>query len=385
MFDCDIKRKDKPLNLLDIYDLLLDPIEPNYLVEGLIEDHTTGALIGEAASGKSFIAISLACSVITGISFASQKVRRQGPVIYIAGEGRQGIPRRVQAWQDHHQVMILKNQLFMPRVSVQLDASGAKQISEAIDLLVLKHGEPALIIIDTLARTLPAGRDENSSKDMMAFLNIIDGLRDRFNCVALIVHHTGHGEESKSRARGSSSFRAAMDWEFLVDKKKGLLRATKMKDADLPDPIRYEISKSSESAVVFFGEVVSDKTQALTKTESLGLKILKETFIRLGQQHATTEEWRDDFYSSTKYNSTGTKRTNFNRARDGLVSKGVLDFKDEIYSLARQSTQCTTISLESREDLGDTNDTCPCKGRDVVSSLVPIIKDTGGDGGRDPP
>lgn len=387
MSDSDTREKDKSLHFLDIHDLLLNPIDPDYLVDGLIEDHTTGALIGESGSGKTFIAASLACSVATGISFAGCQIKKQGLVIYFAYEGQQGFPRRIQGWEIEHKTTIPPGRFFMPCESVQLDLAGAKRIEAATCELAETYGSPVLLVIDTLVRALPAGRDENSSKDMMAFLNIIDRLRDRYNCVALIVHHTGHGEESKGRARGSSSFRAAMDWEFLVDKRKGLLRATKMKDSDLPDPIRYEISKSSESAVVAFGDTVSEKTQSLNNTERFGLRILKETFIRVGRQTATTEEWREDFYHEYKNTKNDNKRKAFNRSLNGLVAKGILEFKNESYSLAGQLGQLGqngTSPDVSRIDSG-TNGTPPYNGCSHVPRPASIIKGAEGDRGRDPP
>jgi len=62
--------QDKPL-LFDIKKLLENPIEPVFLVDGVIEANTTGALIGESGAGKSFVALDLAASVATGNNFCN--------------------------------------------------------------------------------------------------------------------------------------------------------------------------------------------------------------------------------------------------------------------------------------------------------------------------
>jgi RecA-family ATPase len=65
-----------------------------------------------------------------------------------------------------------------------------------------------MIWLDTLARTFGAG-DENSQKDMNAFITGVDRLRDTFRCVVGVVHHTG--KEDGKGLRGSSALYAAMD------------------------------------------------------------------------------------------------------------------------------------------------------------------------------
>ena len=55
-----------PIRFIDIHNELLNPQSPQFLIEGMVEDQTTGAIFGETGSGKTFIALALACSVVTG-------------------------------------------------------------------------------------------------------------------------------------------------------------------------------------------------------------------------------------------------------------------------------------------------------------------------------
>ena len=74
---------------------------PQYLIEGLIEQQSLCQMFGEPGSGKSFMAIDAACSIASGKNFHDRPVAR-GPVIYIAGEGRRGVVRRINAWAMAH-------------------------------------------------------------------------------------------------------------------------------------------------------------------------------------------------------------------------------------------------------------------------------------------
>ncbi len=110
--------------------------------------------------------------------------------------------------------------------------------------MVEEHGEPELIVIDTLARSMGAS-DENSTKDMGAMIRAVDFCRDAYDCTVLAVHHTGHSSAAKDRARGSSALLGAVDAEFKVEKwgddanNKVEVKFTKMKDAMTPEPMNF--------------------------------------------------------------------------------------------------------------------------------------------------
>ncbi|MBQ5158854.1 DNA primase, partial [Citrobacter freundii] len=99
-----------------------------------------------------------------------------------------------------------------------------------------------LVVIDTLARCF-GGNDENDARDMGAFIEGCDTIKQKTGATVLVVHHSGK-DEAKG-ARGSSSFRAALDAEFHV-KREGEARAlilscTKMKDSEEPERHAYDL------------------------------------------------------------------------------------------------------------------------------------------------
>ena len=210
---------------------------PDWLLRGMLERDTFALIFGDPACGKSFLAIDWACRIAAGTPWRGHRVQG-GPVVYVAGEGRQGFGRRVRAWQEHNGVSVAGAPLYVaPAVAIPEFAELAGLVAAIKEL----PGPPVLIVLDTLARCFGGG-DENATKDMSAFVAACDALRRHYRCAMLVIHHAGHGD--KSRARGAIALKAALDAEYRVVKTEGsrlVLTATKMKDAEIPPPLAMEL------------------------------------------------------------------------------------------------------------------------------------------------
>ena len=207
--------------------------EPEFIIKGLIETESLAQIFGESGGGKSFIALDIAARVASGTLFHGHEVK-QGAVIYIAGEGHNGLKRRLLAWERLNEISLDRAPLFLSKAAAQfLDAASAQAVADAVDEIVLTEGPPALIIVDTLARNFGPG-DENATKDMSNFVAAMDRLKGRHGCTLILVHHTGHSD--KDRGRGSAALKAALDVEFRVEKADDMITLinTKMKDAAPP-------------------------------------------------------------------------------------------------------------------------------------------------------
>ncbi|WP_419831787.1 AAA family ATPase [Endozoicomonas atrinae] len=215
----------------------------NWLVKGFLEMDSLSLMFGEPACGKSFVAIDLACCVATGKEWHEKQVKQQGPVFYIAGEGFNGLSRRLMAWQQTYGYNLRNAPLYVSKCSASLtNYANALAVSDSIEKIIQQNNSaiPSMIVIDTLARNFGPG-DENATQEMNVFINHIDQLlRVKYQCNVLIVHHTGVG--SKDRARGNSALKAALDAEYAVVKSDDSVKIVtkKMKDADEPKPINFQ-------------------------------------------------------------------------------------------------------------------------------------------------
>jgi hypothetical protein len=290
------------------------------------------------------------------VEWGEREVASPGPVYYIAGEGRGPLLRRFQAWQLNRKVIIPADRLYISSSRIELDDRGASRVENEIERRAKETGtSPSLIIVDTMARALPSGSDENSAKDIGDFINTVDQIRDLFNCVVVIIHHSGHMEDK--RARGSSALRAAMDVELCITKREGARIAewTKLKDLpEEPRPQEFVLERvlvSAEedgelisSAVVSWrGQVARRTSTVLTKVESLALNTLTTTIVKEGTPSTSLDGWREEFYSRHWGDSDSAKQKAFRRVRESLAGKNLIVVRDGLYSLPDKRTD-TDIS-----------------------------------------
>ncbi len=237
-----------------------EPIE--YQIDGVLERGVLGMVFGDPGGGKSYAMIDWACSIATGTPWIDRTVS-QGAVAYVAGEGFGGLNRRLRAWSQHRGVSLEKAPLHITQRAVNF--GDAQALGELVGELNALPDRPSLIVIDTMARATP-GMDENSAKEVSAFIAACDRLRELFDCTVLIVHHSGHGD--KARAKGSIALKGAVDFEarVAIGKQSGTLviECTKMKDGDPFDPIYMKFDTVTLPPV---GDFAVERSSVLVKTD----------------------------------------------------------------------------------------------------------------------
>ena len=259
-----------------------------WLIKDIIETNTMGEIFGDPGAGKSFVALDMACCIATGEGWQGSPVK-QGAVFYIAGEGHKGIRRRLLAWEKHRGVKI-PEKIYVSTTAVPLTEDEAVQtvISEIKKMIAL-HGNPALIVVDTLARNF-GGLNENDNKDMGIFVQHLDRLKFELDTTILVVHHTGQG--NKDRSRGGSSFFGAVDFAYLVEKRLGEVIALKGKkakeDEDGKPPLlmrlhSVDLGETGNSAVVVKAdEFIDDPEPPMSKQQKQIWEILVQAMDDAG-------------------------------------------------------------------------------------------------------
>lgn len=206
---------------------LFTPTPIHWLIDGVIERNTLAAMFGASGIGKTFLSLDLSLCIASGLAWHGHEVDK-GSVIYVAGEGKAGIKRRVSAWvqhNGHHEAIAENFKLSNRAVPFPEDTELFITALQQVDNL-------KLLVLDTLQRNSIG--EENSSRDMGEFIRAMDEVREAIpNLVILIIHHSGHS--SPDRARGSSVIRASLDTEIKVSKEPvGFINVscTKAKDSE---------------------------------------------------------------------------------------------------------------------------------------------------------
>jgi hypothetical protein len=331
----------------------------NWLIKGIIERATTGMLFGSPASGKSFIAMDMAFCIAIGYDFANCAVN-QGQVVYLAGEGFNGISKRFKALEEKYQTQT-SDIFIINKPASLLCKDSTEEVTEVVDNICPK---PSLIIVDTLHRNFGGG-DENSAKDVGKLMEAITAIINHTGAAVLLVHHSGHN--SGERARGSSALKAALDVEYRISKSGSVvtMKNTKVKDFDKPAPISFNLvshaisdwqddaGKPIESAILELNNDTAPKRKVLlTQRDRSILNTLKELIddkgkpipqsaidanpLLLDKSCIHVEDWRTEAYQllDNEKLDQQAKQKAFKRAREKLEEEKLIIVTDDFYCLS---------------------------------------------------
>ena len=227
----------------------MESIEPpEWLIDDMLVRETYAMLYGAPGSYKTFLALDLALSIAARHDswLDGRRMDGKNSVLFVAGEGRSGLAKRVRAWEHENNEGNRVENFFL--------ADPVPQVADGFDqfVAVARHLRERydLIVLDTVSRTL-AGQNENAQETASALTAQVDALRREFGATILALHHTGHQQEGKaSRERGSSVFRGDVD-TLLELGDGGTLTMVKQKDAERwEEPIILEPRKVLDSLVL---------------------------------------------------------------------------------------------------------------------------------------
>ena len=188
--------------------ICLDTKHRGYLVKGLLASTGLTVIWGPPKCGKSFWALDLGLHIALGWEYRGHKVQ-QTTVVYVALEGRYGFPARIEAFRQRHNVDDAPFYLLL----TALDLS--KQVDALIASIQAQLGatQPGVIFIDTLNRSLVGS--ESKDEDMARYLAAAGKLEEKFDCLVVIVHHSG---VDASRPRGHTSLSGAVESQLKVER-----------------------------------------------------------------------------------------------------------------------------------------------------------------------
>ena len=317
----------KLVRLSDIKPILTS----NALVRGWLDKNCLSIIYGPSNAGKTFVALDLAMHIAAGKPWRGCRVAG-GPVLYIAAEGGMGVHNRLAAFKSDHPDMADAPFTLLP-IGVDLHGAG-----DAVAICEAMQDEPALIVIDTLARSMGSG-DENTAKDASMFVRNCDLIREATGAHVMVIHHTGKDEDRG--ARGSSAFRGAVDGEVQVTS-DGQIFCHKQRDQEKGAPLHFklrqvvlgenEFGEPVTSAVVDAADPPKAKRKPLTGTNQIAIEALNNALddhgeVRGGNLYPAKrkvvhiDHWRAacDDHGLTKGITDAAARMAFMRAKKKLM------------------------------------------------------------------
>ncbi|WP_412505794.1 helicase RepA family protein [Roseovarius sp. SYSU LYC5161] len=317
----------------------------NYMVKGWLDRNCLSMLYGPSNAGKTFVALDIAMHIAAGSEWRGRRVNG-GPVLYIAAEGGAGIRNRLAAIKRDKPDLASAPFTLLP---VGLDLHGQGDAMAVCE--IMPDADPALVVIDTLARSMGSG-DENTAKDAAMFVRNCDLIREATGAHVMVVHHTGKDEDRG--ARGSSALRAAVDNEIQVTA-SGEIISRKQRDQEPPDPLYFtlrsvvlgddEDGDSVTSAVVDAAEPPTKERKPLTGKNEVAMAALSDALRDHGEAKSGNlypsnrkvvhvDHWREacDAHGLTNGISDSSARVAFKRAKDKLMDlDAVREWSDHVW------------------------------------------------------
>tara|TARA_R110000751_G_scaffold64574_4_gene132637 strand:+ start:13266 stop:15059 length:1794 start_codon:yes stop_codon:yes gene_type:complete len=214
----------------------LGPIE--WLVKDYFEANTISIIWGDTMAFKSFLALEVCFCIAAARSWHGKEVK-QGAVLYVCGEGANGIARRITGLRQKYGIT-QEIPLYVSNGS--RDMIEAEAVTEVIDFGNTLETNINMVMIDTVNRNFSG--EENSSKDVAKAYKHLDRIKEAFNCSIAMVHHTG---KSGTTIRGSAAWVQNVDASYEMKRSSNTFYTQfiprKMKDAALGEEINFEMKE----------------------------------------------------------------------------------------------------------------------------------------------
>ncbi|MHB9878979.1 AAA family ATPase [Pacificimonas sp. ICDLI1SI03] len=209
-----------------------------WIIKGVLPANAFSVIYGHPGSGKTFLALDMAMHVALGWDWHGRKVNG-GAVVYIGAEGQNGLRNRIVAFRQHHGVKNIPFALIPAPVNLQDPNADLPRLMDAISSVERRFGKVALVVIDTLSKTFGAGKE--NTDDMAIYMANCERVKSEFETSMIVVHHRPKDQESED-PRGHSSLKGGADAIILVE--AGITkraRFTKQKDAEIGEPILFDL------------------------------------------------------------------------------------------------------------------------------------------------
>ncbi|MGH3935216.1 MAG: AAA family ATPase [Pseudonocardiaceae bacterium] len=229
------------------------------LIEGVMSYPAAVVMVGATGVGKTFVVLSLGCSVATGRAWLGRAVTRRR-VLFVVGEGAYGLDKRIAAWEHawNDGVPVTDDWLTVMVKPDSLDnVMTWQQLTE-----YATRGGYGLVVLDTFSSLAP---DADETRDAARLMRRLSDLSAAIDGCAVLVHHPGWSDSG--RARGGYQLEANADEVLILrDVAEGsdLFTMSRKKVKDGPDGEVHWLRRSvSHGSVIIEGSRSDDATVPL--------------------------------------------------------------------------------------------------------------------------
>ena len=354
-----------PLHVLS-YDEMVAMPEPEWLIEGVIQEATAGLLFGKSNAFKSFLGIDLMCSVATGTPWHGIEVKGPLPVLYVATEGARGVGKlRIPGWMDEHEIApeLRRNVTLYPQEIALDDDEAVAALLKTCAYIKARRtlaeggkvanpddptGAVALVVIDIFGSSM--GGPETSDETARAWVRNVNRIMREIGCAVFVIAHSGWADETRARMHTHfwGSFDSRMKADGDRDKLTTVLTIDRHKDADSTGEWGFRMEKvatpTGGTTLVprLCDDVETGQKRRVSGKPAVALQALSEALIEHGRRVAgpsypscpvvSLEDWKAMCarHGLTDSDNPDTLKKSFQRAKTRLIEKGLVKQFDNV-------------------------------------------------------
>lgn len=289
--------------------------DPEWLIDGIAARDSLLVLFGKPGSAKSFVLIDWSLCVATGNWWHGHQVQ-QGRVLYIVAEGAKGMKKRKNAWLQHNRIYNLDGIHWLPMAPNLLDDDWTEALVATVAAL-----QPALVIIDTLSRTMPGG-NENGPETMTRWVDNAERLRRATGATVAVATHTPRNGDAP---RGHTSLEGAAETTIEASKSGSIVTLTNKKAKDDPEfeAIRLALVPVTLPTVDDAGK---NETSCILEDSHRAVGVTDDD--PASERQLLKAAWEccesNGLASGALMKASGLPESTFYRAKKALVARGAL-------------------------------------------------------------
>jgi hypothetical protein len=333
----------QPTFKLETYDSIDVGKPKDWLVHDILGRGEFSVWFGHPGASKSVIVGDLCCHVAWGKDWFGRRVR-QGAVVYVAAERAAVVKRRFGAFKHVNKPSADKLPILIVSGHIDLyqGRGHVEQLLADIEAFQKQRAdELALVVIDTLNRTLGGG-DENGSSEMGAFVSSVGRIQAATGAHVLAIHHPP--KDGELRLRGHSALLGAVDTSVAVKHEKSYRSAVvqKQNDGEEGIGIAYDLKRivlatheqgetTAPIVVPLDGGALAEPTKLVSGHRKGVLASLR---ARAADEGITREAWFEGYKadaSAKEKVEPDTLRKRFSRHVPPLIYDGQVVETDGIY------------------------------------------------------
>jgi hypothetical protein len=191
------------MGAVGLHELHHPSLRHEFVIDGFLDRQGVAMMPGASGSGKTFLVLEMAMCIATGQPFWGMDVK-PGLVLYQAGEGKQGVTKRIDAWLQDRGVAPdagIPFQMLTRRINLFTDDKDTDDFIAEGKAWAAYYDLPVrMAVVDTFNKAI-TGANEIAGQDMGKVISRMERISTELDCVVLSPIHKS--KEGNMRGHGS--------------------------------------------------------------------------------------------------------------------------------------------------------------------------------------